>query len=216
MVTWVPGHSVCTASASTCAAVMADQLERARVVAGEELDLGVVLDRVGQVGKLAVERHRDRALGERRRNALGDVEAGGVRGIVPARAVGKGQGDHVFTPVAHSLPTNAGKRASDIAGRLAVQGGPGFCSDWSVRSKTHHAKFALQPTCAAMAPQSARNDSALFERGVRDCGRRAARSPNRDHTAAPISNDRQNGTALGTRTAIKRVHLLDGAARVGV
>ncbi len=74
--------------------VMANELERARVVAGEELDLCVVIDRVGKVGKLAVERHGDRALGERRRNALGDVEAGGVLRILPARAVGKGHSDH--------------------------------------------------------------------------------------------------------------------------
>ena len=74
--------------------VVADQLERARVVAGEELDLGIVLDRIGKVGKLAVERHGDRALGKRRRNPLGDVEAGGVLRIVPTRAVGKGHGDH--------------------------------------------------------------------------------------------------------------------------
>ena len=46
------------------------------------------------VGKVAVERHRHRALGERRRNALGDVEAGDVGGEFAACAVGKGQGDH--------------------------------------------------------------------------------------------------------------------------
>ena len=74
--------------------VVADQLERPRIVAGEELDLGVVLDRIGQIGKLAVERHGDRALGKRRRNALGDVEAGGVWRKIPTRAVGKGHGDH--------------------------------------------------------------------------------------------------------------------------
>ena len=74
--------------------VVADEFERARVVAGEELDLGVMLDRIGQIGDLAVERHGDRALGERRRNAFGDVEAGGVLRIVPTRAVGKGQRDH--------------------------------------------------------------------------------------------------------------------------
>ena len=74
--------------------IVADQFERARVVAGQELDLGVVLDRIGQVDKLAVERHRHRALGKRRRNAFGDIEAGDVCGIFPTRAVGKGQGDH--------------------------------------------------------------------------------------------------------------------------
>ena len=74
--------------------VMADEFEGARVVAGDKLDLGVMLDRVGQVRELAVKRHGDRALGERRRNALGDIETGCVGRIVPARAVGKGQGDH--------------------------------------------------------------------------------------------------------------------------
>ena len=75
-------------------AVVADQLQRARVLAGEEFDLGVALDRVGEVGERAVERHRDRALGERGRDALGDVETGDAVGIVPTRAVGKGQRDH--------------------------------------------------------------------------------------------------------------------------
>ncbi len=74
--------------------VVADELERARVVAGQELDLGVLADRVGEVGELAVERHRHRALGERGRDALGDVETGDVLGIVPTGAVGKGQRDH--------------------------------------------------------------------------------------------------------------------------
>ena len=79
--------------------IVADQFQRARIVAGQELDLGVVLDRIGKIGKPAVERHRYRALGERRRNAFGDIEAGGVGGILPTRAVGKGQRDHSSTPV---------------------------------------------------------------------------------------------------------------------
>ncbi len=54
--------------------VVADQLERARVLAGEEFDFRVALDRVGEIGDGAVERHGDRALGERGRNPLGDVE----------------------------------------------------------------------------------------------------------------------------------------------
>src|SRR5262249_28315695 len=47
-----------------------------------------------QIRERAVERHGDRALRERGRNALGDVEAGGAFGILPTRAVGKGQRDH--------------------------------------------------------------------------------------------------------------------------
>ncbi len=82
--------------------VVADQFQRARVLAIDELDFGVLFDRLGEVGDLAVERHRDRALGERGRDALGDVEAGDAVGIFPTRAVGKGQRDHGFAPVAHS------------------------------------------------------------------------------------------------------------------
>src|SRR5690242_13469812 len=74
--------------------IMANEFERARIVAGEKLDFGVVLDRIGKIGELAVKRHRHRTLGERRRNALGDIETGGVWRIVPTRAVGKGQRDH--------------------------------------------------------------------------------------------------------------------------
>ena len=54
--------------------VVPDQLQRARVLAADEFDLGVALDRVGEVREHAIERHRDRALGERRRDALGDIE----------------------------------------------------------------------------------------------------------------------------------------------
>ena len=61
-------------------AVVPDQLQRARVVAGDELDLRVLLDRVGEIGDHAVERHRHRALGQRGRDALGDVEAGDALG----------------------------------------------------------------------------------------------------------------------------------------
>jgi hypothetical protein len=74
--------------------IVADQLQRAGIVAGQKFDLGVVRDRIGEIGQLAVERHRHRALGQRRRNALGDVEAGGGLRILPTRAVGKGQRDH--------------------------------------------------------------------------------------------------------------------------
>ena len=79
--------------------VVPDQLQRARVVAGDEFDLGVAFDRVGEVGERAVERHRHGAFGQRGRNALGDVEPGGALGVVPACAVGKGQRDHVSSPL---------------------------------------------------------------------------------------------------------------------
>ena len=56
--------------------VVADQLQRARVFAIDEFDFAHRLDRLGEIGQLAVERHGHSALGERGRNALGDVEAG--------------------------------------------------------------------------------------------------------------------------------------------
>ena len=74
--------------------VMADQLQRARIVAVQEFDFRVALDGVGEVGDRTVERHGDRALGERGGNPLRDVEAGNAVGIVPTCAVGKGQRDH--------------------------------------------------------------------------------------------------------------------------
>src|SRR5262249_8563627 len=74
--------------------VVPDELERTRVLAGEKLDLRVALDRVVEIREHAVERHGDGALGERRRNAFGDVEAGRALRIFPTRAVGKGQRDH--------------------------------------------------------------------------------------------------------------------------
>ena len=64
------------------------------IVAPEELDSRVLFDRIAQIDDGAVERHCDRALGERGRDALRDVEAGDVVGIFAACAVGKGQRDH--------------------------------------------------------------------------------------------------------------------------
>src|SRR4029453_13207872 len=75
-------------------AIVPDQLKTARILTGQEFNLGVAIDRVGEVRERAIDRHRDRALGERGRNTLGDVETGDAVGIVPTRAVGKGQGDH--------------------------------------------------------------------------------------------------------------------------
>ena len=75
--------------------VVPDQFQRARIVAGDEFDFGVVLDRIGEVGEHAIERHRHRALGERGRDALGDLEAGDVFGKFARGAVGEGEGDLV-------------------------------------------------------------------------------------------------------------------------
>ena len=76
-------------------AVMPDQFQRARIVAGDEFDFRVLLDRIVEVGEVAVERHRHRALGERRRDALGDVEAGDAVGEFAFGAVGEGNADLV-------------------------------------------------------------------------------------------------------------------------
>ena len=175
MVTCVPGQSDLHRFGEHVRGVVADELQRARIVAGEELDLGVVLDRIGEVGELAVERHGDRALGERRRNALGDVEAGGVWRIVPTRAVGKGHGDHVLAPFAHSCEraqvsvtvryvTYAAAKASHAAVQhdlcvafrcRAAHSGP-MCG--SRDTGQHSSASALSPCAAAIA----RRDSKRF------------------------------------------------------
>ena len=53
--------------------VVPDQLQRAGIVAGDEFDFRIALDRIGKVDDHAIKRHRHRALGQRRRNALGDI-----------------------------------------------------------------------------------------------------------------------------------------------
>ena len=73
--------------------VVPDQFQRAGIVAGDEFDFGVMLDRVGEIADHAVERHRHRALGQRRRDALGDIEAGDALGKFALGAVGEGEGD---------------------------------------------------------------------------------------------------------------------------
>ena len=74
-------------------AVMADQFQRARVLAVDQFDLRIVRNRIVEIGDHAVQRHRHRALGERGRDALGDLEAGGVLGIFALGAVGESDGD---------------------------------------------------------------------------------------------------------------------------
>ena len=66
MVTCVPGHSDLHGFGQHVRGVVPDQFQRARVVAVDELDLGVARDRLGEVGEFAVERHRHRALCQRR------------------------------------------------------------------------------------------------------------------------------------------------------
>ena len=74
--------------------VVADQFERAGIVARYELERSVAVDRIGEIGKLAVADHRDSALGERGRNGFGDFEAGDAGLIGALSAIGKRDVDH--------------------------------------------------------------------------------------------------------------------------
>ena len=74
--------------------VVADELERARVVAADELDPGVSVELVGEIDQGAVAHHGDAALGQRRRDRFGDVEAGKAGFEGAARAVRKSHLDH--------------------------------------------------------------------------------------------------------------------------
>ena len=56
--------------------VVPDQLQRFRVGAGDDLDRGVLVDRVGEVGEPAVDHHRHGLLGQRLGDALGQLAAG--------------------------------------------------------------------------------------------------------------------------------------------
>ena len=100
--------------------VVADQLERFLVLAREEFDRGVGLDGSGEVGELAVEAHRHAALGERRRDRFGDVEARGAGLHRALCAIGKCQGDlrHVHWLLS-LLRTSAGKRSFECQRVLA-------------------------------------------------------------------------------------------------
>ena len=60
--------------------VVADERERPRIVAGDDLDLGILVDRVGEIGNPLVERHRHRLLGERFGDRFGDLAAGDAGG----------------------------------------------------------------------------------------------------------------------------------------
>src|SRR6266849_76391 len=105
--------------------VVADQLQAARVVAGEEFDFRIALNGVVQVRERVVERHGDRALGERGRYSPRDVETGDAVGIVPTRAVGKGQRDHhLLLLLTRCLRTQVS--VIWLAGPMATAGGSGW------------------------------------------------------------------------------------------
>ena len=97
MVTCVPGKQRLHRFGEHMGAVVADEFERARVFAGEKLDLGVVVDRFGEIGDRAVQRHGDAALGERGRYAFGDLEAGDAGFEAALGAVGEGDGNHILS-----------------------------------------------------------------------------------------------------------------------
>ena len=82
--------------------VMADELERARILPIDELDLRIVFDGIGEIGELAVDGHGDAALGERGRNALGDFAAAGAGRVRARRAVRKCHANHLRLLKAHS------------------------------------------------------------------------------------------------------------------
>ena len=73
--------------------IVSDQFQRAGIVARDEFDFGVMLYTVGEIGEFPIERHGHRALGQRRRDAFGDLQARAAFGEVARRAVGEGEGD---------------------------------------------------------------------------------------------------------------------------
>jgi hypothetical protein len=97
--------------------VVPDQFERAWILARNEFDPGIAIDRIAQIGEGIVKHHCCGALRQRRRNALGNVETGCAWGVFTACAVGEGQRDHQRL-LAHSLPTNAGKRGTRYSRRI--------------------------------------------------------------------------------------------------
>ena len=81
--------------------IVSDQAECAGIVAGDDLDPGVLVDRVGEVGEVAVERHRHGLFGQRFGDAFGNFPTGDAGRKLANRIVGEGQSDHVVSP-AHS------------------------------------------------------------------------------------------------------------------
>ena len=74
--------------------IVTDQREGPWIVAGDELERRVLIDRVGKINKLAVANGGHRALGERGRNGLGDVEARNAWLVGALSAVGEGDANH--------------------------------------------------------------------------------------------------------------------------
>ena len=77
--------------------IVPDELERLGIGARHDLDRRVGLDRVGEIGQLAVHHHGHGALGQRLGDALGQLLAGDALAHRALGAVRKCQGDLVAT-----------------------------------------------------------------------------------------------------------------------
>ena len=99
----MPGNRFCTASARTCAIIVADQLERVRLVArGDQRELGIALERPVEVAHLAVDPRRQRRLGQARADRRGDVGRRRALGHLAHRSVGKRDLEHLGHRAARS------------------------------------------------------------------------------------------------------------------
>ena len=76
-------------------AIVADELERAGILAADEFDFGVLMDGIGEIDHRAIQRHGDGALGERGGDGFGDLEAGDARRELTLRAIGESHGNHM-------------------------------------------------------------------------------------------------------------------------
>ena len=75
IVTWVPEEKFLHGLRHHMRGVVPDQLERARIVSGEDADRGIMFDRRCEIAKLAVETDSHRLLRQRLGDGLGDVLA---------------------------------------------------------------------------------------------------------------------------------------------
>ena len=72
--------------------VMADKPEGFRIVAGDDPDLRIALNRVGKVAQFAIDDHGHSLLAERFCNGVRDLRAGDAGVEITRIAVGKCQG----------------------------------------------------------------------------------------------------------------------------
>ena len=88
--------------------VVPDQLQGFRVRARDELDRRVRFDGIGKIREHSVEAHRDRALCERGRDRLGDLEPRDAGGHLAGRAIGKRQRNLRLRVLHRSAPLTRG------------------------------------------------------------------------------------------------------------